>query len=324
MTIAFSTRSLDWTTRYSFSADEFGVTDEEMVSFVNSSSIAWEHDKTDSYNSFHGTTYPSEIEIVTNEDPSAGKIYEAFSVESTAGNWSGEFITETGETQASSFSAGSLVEKEGKHYIDVPKSSSSIDPTIKYVGKTTIGNLREAQSTNSIKIEGKLLSVPNTYLLFALPSGETPPNGLSATAWTQVPVKYRGNPYFYYPNFDPPTSWSLTEVDDFVALNDEFISLFQPTYDAAENTINFPITFQFEFDNSMGAPYGMTGDEDDFNNLSVSIYTTSGSTDMNGEDMRGEYMRVKISREGSDYYELYCVNIDQHKTRLDHSLGQNN
>lgn len=324
MTIAFSTQFLDWTTKYSFEADEYGVVDNQMVGFpTGKSSIAWVHDKTESYNTFYGESYPSEFEVVTNEDPSAGKIYEAFSVESTVGDWSGEFITETGETQTGSFASGSLVEKEGKHYIDVPKSSSSLDPTIKYVGKTTIGNLREAQSTNSIKIEGRLLSVPNTYLLFALPSGGDPPNGLSTDAWDQIPAEYKEDPYFYYPNFDPPR-WELTEVDDFVALDDIFIPFFQPTYDAAENTINFPQTLPFEFDNAIGTPYGMTGNEDDFNNLSVSIYTTSGSTDINGEDMRGEYMRVKISREGSDYYELYCVNIDQHKTRLDHSLGQNN
>ena len=31
-------------------------------------------------------------------------------------------------------------------------------------------------------------------------------------------------------------------------------------------------------------------------------------------------MRVDIERSGSDYYELYAVNVDQHKTKLDHSL----
>ena len=40
--------------------------------------------------------------------------------------------------------------------------------------------------------------------------------------------------------------------------------------------------------------------------------------------MRGEYMNVDIERSGTDYYELYAINVDQHKTKLDHSLGQNN
>ena len=113
MTIAFSTQFLDWTTKYSFEADEYGVVDNQMVGFpTGKSSIAWVHDKTESYNTFYGELYPSEFEVVTNEDPSAGKIYEAFSVESTVGDWSGEFITETGETQTGSFASGSLVEKD--------------------------------------------------------------------------------------------------------------------------------------------------------------------------------------------------------------------
>ena len=58
--------------------------------------------------------------------------------------------------------------------------------------------------------------------------------------------------------------------------------------------------------------------------IPVSIYTTVMDTSTNGEDMRGEYMEVKISRTGADYYELYAINVDQHKTKLDHSLGQNN
>ena len=68
----------------------------------------------------------------------------------------------------------------------------------------------------------------------------------------------------------------------------------------------------------------MTGIPSDvLHNLPVSIYG-SLSNELNGEDMRGEYMEGELSRTGTDYYELYAINVDQHKTKLDHSLGQNN
>jgi hypothetical protein len=57
--------------------------------------------------------------------------------------------------------------------------------------------------------------------------------------------------------------------------------------------------------------------------IPISIHSIS-YVDVDGEDMRGEYMKVDMQRSGTDYYELYAINLDQHKTKLDHSLGQNN
>ena len=69
--------------------------------------------------------------------------------------------------------------------------------------------------------------------------------------------------------------------------------------------------------------YVSTTSSVDLANIPVSIHSIS-YVDVDGEDMRGEYMRVDMQRSGADYYELYAINLDQHKTKLDHSLGQNN
>ena len=73
----------------------------QLVSFPrDTSNTAWLHDeKHQLQHAFYGTSYPSEFQIVTNEDPSATKIYEAFSLEATDGNWSAEFRTDTGDPQ---------------------------------------------------------------------------------------------------------------------------------------------------------------------------------------------------------------------------------
>ena len=81
------------------------------------------HDKSTSYNTFYGEEYPSEFQIVTNENPSATKIYEAFSLEATDGNWSAEFRTETGETSAEQLCCWDSCRERREHYIDIPKNS---------------------------------------------------------------------------------------------------------------------------------------------------------------------------------------------------------
>ena len=331
MTIAFSTESLEWTTKYSFEADEYGVVDNQMVGFpAGKSSIAWVHDKTESYNTFYGESYPSVIEVVTNENPSAGKIYEAFSVESTSGDWSGQFTTETGETQTSSFPAGSLVEKEGKHYIDVPKNSLNKSIGLKYVGQTTIGALRAADSdlvageyNAEIQMSGRIVSVPNAYLAFSLPNELSTEQAelVTAAGGTEALLEYLSLPNearVYEPLLG---SSSFYSVDQFDPNSDslEYYEMLQPRFNASTNSIEMAY---FDFD-VFDQAFFLAGNTA-FDSVPLAVYTTSSSTELNGEDMRGEYMRVRISKEGTDYYELYCINIDQHKTKLDHSLGQNN
>jgi hypothetical protein len=359
-TIAFSTKTMNWTTEYSFSPDRFAYVGNQLVSFPRgTSNLAWLHDKNPKYNTFYGNLYPSELQIVTNEDPSATKIYEAFSLEATVGDWSAQFNTRTGAPQTSSFSSGSLVEKEGKHYIDIPKNSLNLDPTIKYVGDTTIGDLIEAQTTSSIKLKGRVVSIPNQYILFSLPKDAA--TAAAVNAWQGLSDAYKGVPYFYdvtvsedYSSID----FTLTSIDDFVpSLGDTYLNTnvlvdvltgeeltgsgldeifaLNPRYNASTNSIDVtPGFFSFDAMNelyqfSTEPPESTVVDDPQselelVTNVPVSIYTTSMQVNTNGEDMRGEYMEVKISRTGADYYELYAINVDQHKTKLDHSLGQNN
>ena len=45
-----------------------------------------------------------------------------------------------------------------------------------------------------------------------------------------------------------------------------------------------------------------------------------------GESMKGDYLRIDMetASAGPPAFELYAINVDQHKVNLDHSLGQNN
>lgn len=350
---------MNWTTEYSFSPYRFSYVGNQLVSFPQgTSNIGHLHDKNLKYNKFYGETYPSEIQVVTNENPSATKIYEAFSLESTIGDWSAEFRTETGEPQEGSIASGSLVAKEGKHYNDIPKNSLNLDPTIKYVGETTIGNLIQAQTTNSIQLKGRVVSIPNQYLIFQLPKEVVGAGAISS--WLSLPDQYKGIPYFYDVTVSDDLTtfgFTLTPIDEFVPglfdtyqVNSDLVDILtgeqfsgdldygiapNPRFNASTNSIDItPGFFNFDAINELyqfsTEPPNSFGAQDESTQLElvsdvpVSIYTTSVQPSVNGEDMRGEYMKVKISRTGNEYYELYAINVDQHTTKLDHSLGQNN
>jgi len=342
-TIAFSTKTMNWTTEYSFSPDRFAYVGNQLVSFPRgTSSHAWLHDKNPEYNTFYGDLYPSELQLVTNEDPSATKIYEAFSLEATVGDWSAEFKTRTGEPQESSFDSGSLVEKEGKHYIDIPKNSLNKDVVIKYVGRTTLDDIRNADGGGNIALQKRVNSVPNSYLFFVFPSysyvdvdgevqtdaqsfindGNSIEDLLDYTSVLNQSESILGTPLAYKSNdVAAPFSSELVPIGDFVPeFSDNFPNGINPSYDPSTNSV--VVNFRFNWGSANASALNIPDGQ--LPSMPVDIYTGALSTELNGEDMRGEYMEIKISRTGTDYYELYAINVDQHKTKLDHSLGQNN
>lgn len=360
-TIAFNTKTMNWTTEYSFSPYRFSYVGNQLVSFPQGTgNIGHLHDKNPKYNQFYGQTYPSEIQVVTNENPSATKIYEAFSLESTIGDWSAEFRTETGEPQEGSIASGSLVTKEGKHYKDIPKNSLNTDVTIKYVGETTLGNLYDAQESRSIKMEGRVVSIPNQYLAFVIPTSDQFISAGEADLLSNYPgaiddntilnaidENKRGIALFYdvvidteaattysvispigdfVPSFDDNYTSSVDFVDaetlDPISLNDAEPFGLNPRFNPSTNSIDVSPFYNF---NAFEEFLGLTEEQIEvLLSLRMPVFTTVFDTGLNGEDMRGEYMKVKISRTGNEYYELYAINVDQHTTKLDHSLGQNN
>lgn len=351
MTLAFSTKSLDWKTQYSFDPVGYATTKTEMISFKRTgpdpSPGVWIHDKTSQYNHFHGSSYPSKISVVSNNDPSATKIFEAFSVEGNKGDWSATFTTETGETQRSSFSAGSLVEKEGKHYSDIPKNTLNAAMRLAYVGETTWGNLRAMTDApyattrlGRIKLTSKIHAIPTDLLAAQIPEltneqalelfGDDDGYGnstyLQIINYSPIPKRLSG----YGPVFNFETNLNPLEADvyptyyrfnSFTGEIEQFVSgALASDPPVPNNYVGISDLTQTLFSTNV---WLSLGNSNTYDALPISLYSIS-PVEVNGEDMRGEYMRVDIERSGNDYYELYAVNVDQHKTKLDHSLGQNN
>ncbi len=75
MTLAFSTKSGQWTTEYSFEPTCYANTDGRMIAFKDVEDGAfWLHDERETdRNKYYGTKYKSSLSVVSNENPSATK-----------------------------------------------------------------------------------------------------------------------------------------------------------------------------------------------------------------------------------------------------------
>ena len=73
---------------------------------------------------------------------------------------------------------------------------------------------------------------------------------------------------------------------------------------------------------------GLSDPLDPFGNLNstTTLYDLFVAVPESGESMRGDYLLINIETKsiGPTNFELYAINVDQHKVNLDHSLGQNN
>lgn len=86
-TIAFNNASNEWVSRYSYTSSCMGWIKDHMISapvFTSSQEILWKHDQNaTTNNSFYGCdAVASGVSFAFNANPSANKIYKAFSIES--------------------------------------------------------------------------------------------------------------------------------------------------------------------------------------------------------------------------------------------------
>jgi hypothetical protein len=327
-TIAFSTKSLDWKTRYSFQPLHYARSGTDLISFSRSEDEAGVHlhDSNDEYNKFYGTASPSKLSVITNNNPSATKIYEAFSFEATKGGWSTKFTTETGEKQEGSVVPEHLVEKEGKFYSSVPQNELNIKAVTKLVGESTVGEIAK----QSISLSSRLFSIPGSYIGLIFPKTTDVENvdldALIAMSQAQnlgetigffnVAENEQSEGFFYLQNItnsNSPFDWSFSQAYPYIT-----------GYDPYSNSLTVNDLYAGHLAEEIKRHLSISEQSfEEAQKYPVKILSFS-TISQNGEDMRGEFMKIDVERSGTDYYELFAINVDQHQTKLDHSLGQNN
>lgn len=117
-TIAFDVKSGVWRTRYSFIPESGVYVDNVMITFKNGA--AWEHTDASTRNTFYGTFTGSLVKVVSAQNNSMVKIFEAVSVE---GNSPWTFSVETRDQ--STVTMSTMDKREGMYYSSIPTASSS-------------------------------------------------------------------------------------------------------------------------------------------------------------------------------------------------------
>lgn len=117
-TIAYDVKAGVWRTRYSFMPESGTYVDNVMITFKNGN--AWAHKDDSTRNTFYGVYQPSSIKLVSAQNNSMVKIFEAVSVE---GNSPWTFSVETRDQ--STVTMSTMDKREGMYYSSIPTASSS-------------------------------------------------------------------------------------------------------------------------------------------------------------------------------------------------------
>jgi hypothetical protein len=279
--------------------------------------ILYKHDVNSTHNSFYGgASEASTIEVVSNQNPSAVKIFKALSLESDAKVWGGSVYTNK-TRDPFAFQQGDLkpfVQKEGNQYVDMPRSTTNSSSNITFVGTVALNDFSpesyEAQTTSGVyddyALRIQLKNIPDVNI----------PVGGGSILLAGAP-----NPRFIgMPGGIP----QLVGIEQgYPSTNNGEVWFQVLSYNESDNTLKIGMSntgnsttfltnyFQFDLDEDLN----------DGNGGDVPIYIMTNPV-LDGDNMRGPYAGIKLtSPNSSSAFELYSINVDYEKTKLDGSLG---
>ena len=306
-TVAFSTKANVWKTRYSFTPSCYMTMDNDFLSSnriaMMTNELIYRHDVNPIHNLFHGgAVVPSTVEVVSNQNPSAVKIFKALSLESDAKFWTGSVYTNK-TRDPFAYQSGDLksfVQKEGNQYVDMPRSSINSSSNITFIGVVKVADLVPG-NINLLSWDIPLINLPDV----AIPSGS--------------------NSYVYFggglisPTLDG-NSPTVNASEGYQPLN--LIPLKFNKYSGDTNSIEVEMGLA-----SGGAipPGQISGLMDELANsfsiTEIPVYIMTNPV-LDGDNMRGPYAGIKLtSTNSASPFELYAINVDYEKTKLDGSLG---
>ena len=311
MTIAFSTKSNRWTSRYSFEPTCYANVGQQFLSTTPTGDpeIIHRHDVSPVNNLFYGIGYKSSLSVASNEDPSATKAYEALSLESSEdAGWTASVRTIDQEGVVESF-----VERENDFYAEFPKNSIITQSNIFPVGTASRQEVIDSISSDSeedpptwtIDVEGFPDIIPGGILCYYDEDDEI----IKKFPFIAVGTGYAQG-------FDSAAVSSQVNGGEFqVGGYDEQNSSLILTHHTVFSELG-PFNPNSSFYISVLVDFLQTLPE------TLTLYVASPSA---GNNMKGDYAVIDVETSvAPPDFELYAINVDQHKINLDHSLGQNN
>lgn len=307
MTIAFSTKSNRWTTRYSFEPQHYFTVDQQLVSFSRAdlqftdnfigfvqNGFAWKHDITNNYNNFYSFPYESSFTVVSNQNPSATKKFESLSIEDR--NY-GDWKISVEDASGAKGETASLVEKHNDFYAEIPRSNALNKGRL-----ILIGTVRRSEFTEQ-KINSGVLKM-NTLEPFFSKGILVYPRGINSEEGRMaVPVASEFRPFT-----------QLNQIDE--EGSDGYVRIDSSSVNGRVNTIKLDLG---EGELPLFSTQKLLTETDP--NI-IPIFALDESS---AESMSGDWLKLSFeTTTSSPDIEVYAVNVDQHVVNLDHSLGQNN
>lgn len=350
MTIAFSEKFNSWTTRYSFEPTCYSTTGNRMVSF-NDNGDVWLHDSNPIRCNFYGLDEGSSLEVVSNQDPSAIKIFKSLSIETNGSGWSGKVYTNDeyspNERQEGDILSSFFKNKEGFKYSEMPRSkvnSSVIQP----VGiSSNIDYATGDSGTYSSLITNYISALPAQQSILPQDDGTwhgifivdgAPTIDVNPTLYFEIPFLSLATD-FLIPGSTPVV---VSENGDLTLLDKIKFSRINKNnaISFGGNPTSLSVVFSCKINDFetlfVGAPvlsgisnyiatnfYGPP--------LALNTVTTrfgrnlisQSNSEVEGDQMRGPYARVKLETPTTDPIEIHAINVDYEFSKLDKRLTQN-
>ena len=399
-TIAFSHKGGFWKTRYSYTPTCYAAVDNVMISnnktpsidYTNQNALFWEHEVNVTHNSFYGKVEKSTLTVVSNQDPSAVKLFKALSLESNSNNWTGRAATNINpagspQNELQSGLINGFITKEGNQYSELPKSLNNSNSNLDYVCEiSTIVDISLLSNVlGDIDSTGEVVVAD---LLLLLAQFGTVGEELSADLDFDETVSV-ADLLTLLSNFGQNVA-GVTLDELFFSLNDaEYISeggsglIIGTGWSAPvlSSSFNTPLLggsgSKAVFVNSLGVAYtlNLIGEEwvftvldlttpqqfivNDTSTVYIHSYNSDGSISLgiggnltlaqftalinftnslgsewntiqlysvtspaiNGDPMRGQYIRLHLENTSTTPVETYAINVDFENTKLDGSKG---
>jgi hypothetical protein len=311
-TIAFSHKGGFWKTRYSFTPTCYASVDnhfistnakhpnaEENVEDVN----FWMHESNISHNTFYGKRHMSKVTVVSNQDPSAVKIFKALSLESNSNNWSGMSSTNINPLGSSQrdLQMGEIkgfIQKEGNQYSELPKSIANSDSHIDFA--CTVSEIMTEETTPIV-----LSGVGQNHLVWDVEASV--PN-VSINGGMGSLALFRDGSEFKYFNLDGSV-FTYTTFNE--ALQNNAVHVH--SYDAANNII--------QFGGEASGFVDVASISSSISNFGMNLYVVSNPS-INGDPMRGHYLYLDLINNSTTPVETYAINVDYENTKLDSAMGR--
>ena len=309
-TIAFSHKGGFWKTRYSYTPtcyatiDNVMITNNTGINYAND--LFWEHEVNPTHNNFYGEAFSSSLTIVSNQDPSAVKIFKALSLESNSNTWMGQASTHvhqdpdgTNELQLGNLQA--FITKEGNQYSELPRSITNSSSHIEYVcllDGIVGGNSELYLLSDASAWDVSVLTTPNVAIL-----------GGSGSIALFIDSN---NIAYYLTRFGE--GWELNVFTETSSVSG---AVYVYNYNS-DDTITFAIGADITIIGLGGltSAFGSTGSWSN----GIQLFSASDPA-INGDPMRGQYLRLDLVNNSTTPVETYAINVDFENTKLDHSKG---